>query len=198
VYSFAISQGVVYVGSYDGSVYAIAFASGKLLWRYDTKGRALNPEDFGFDRRSILSSPSVTDGVVYIGSRDAHLYAVDAAKGTLRWLRDYEKDNMTWANSSPAVRDGVVYTGTSYGGFVHALRTADGHELWRFKMPSRVWASPAIAGSNLYITNQSGDLYAVDAVTGKETWHVQPERARCARRGAAQKQTVKRPSSLCP
>ena len=169
----AISQGVVYVGSYDGSVYAITFASGKLLWQYDTKGRALNSADFGFDRRSILSSPSVTDGVVYIGSRDAHLYAIEAATGTLKWQSDYEKDNMTWAISSPAVRDGVVYMGTSDGGFVHALRAADGRELWRFKMPSRVWASPAIAGSNLYITNQSGDLYAVNATTGKETWHFQ-------------------------
>ena len=169
----AISEGIVYVGSYDGSVYAIAFGSGKLLWRYDTKGRSLNSADFGFDRRSILSSPSVSDGVVYIGSRDAHLYAINAATGTLKWLSDYENNDMTWAISSPAVRAGVVYMGTADGAFVHALRTSDGHELWRLKMPSRVWASPAIAGSKVYITNQSGDLYALDAATGTESWHFQ-------------------------
>lgn len=170
----AISLGVVYVGSYDGSLYAIAFDSGKLLWRYDTKGRSLNSADFGFDRRSILSSPSVSDGIVYIGSRDSHLYAVDAATGTLKWLCDYEKnDGMTWAISSPAVRGGFVYMGTADGRFVHALRTADGQELWRFRMPGRVWSSPAIAGSQLYITNQSGALYAVDTTAGKESWHFQ-------------------------
>jgi eukaryotic-like serine/threonine-protein kinase len=170
----AVSQGIVYVGSYDGSLYAIAFDSGKLIWRYDTKGRSLNSADFGFDRRSILSSPSVSDGTVYVGSRDSHLYAIDAATGKLKWLCDYEtNDNMTWAVSSPAVRGELVYMGTADGRFVHALRTADGRELWRFRMPGRVWSSPAIAGSKLYITDQSGGLYAVDANVGNESWHFQ-------------------------
>lgn len=62
----AISNGVVYVASYDGSLYAIDFHSGKQIWRYDTKGRALNSAAFGFDRKSILSSPSVSAGVVYV------------------------------------------------------------------------------------------------------------------------------------
>ena len=169
----AISNGVVYVGSYDGSLYAIDFNSGKQIWRYDTKGRSINSADWGFDRKSILSSPAVSDGVVYIGSRDAHLYAVDAAKGTLKWIYNYEEDNGTWAISSPAVRSQVVYMGTADGHFVHAIRGADGHELWRFKMPNRVWASPVVAGSELYVTNQSGSLYAVDLSSGKESWHFQ-------------------------
>ena len=170
----AIRDGVVYVASFDGSLYAIDINSGKQVWRYDTEGRSLNLAKFGFDRRSILSSPAVSDGVVYVGSRDSHFYAVDAAAGTLRWLCDYEKnDDMTWAISSPAVRGQVVYTGTADGHFVHALQAADGHQLWRFKMPDRVWASPAVAGSALYITNQSGSLYAVDLESGREKWHFQ-------------------------
>ncbi|MFZ3374821.1 MAG: PQQ-binding-like beta-propeller repeat protein [Chthoniobacterales bacterium] len=169
----AISNGVVYVGSYDGSLYAIDFYSGKLVWRYDTKGRSLNSAEFGFDRKSIVSSPAVSDGVVYVGSRDSHLYAVDAAHGTLKWIADYENEGMTWAISSPAVHDQVVYTGTAFGGFVHALQAADGKELWRFNMPNMVWSSPAVSGSELYITNQSGSLYAVDLTSGKESWHFQ-------------------------
>ena len=169
----AISDGVVYAGSFDGSLYAIDFNSGKVIWRYDTKGRSLNPARFPFDRQAILSSPAVADGVVYVGSRDANLYAVDAAKGTLRWIVDYEKDDFTWAISSPAVHDHVVYMGTADGHFVHALRATDGQELWRFKMPDRVWSSPVVAGPELYVTNQSGDLYAVDLKSGKESWQFQ-------------------------
>jgi outer membrane protein assembly factor BamB len=169
----AISHGVVYVGSYDGSLYAIDFSSGKLIWRYDTKGRSLNSADFGYDVRSILSSPAVSDGVVYVGSRDACLYAVDAAKGTLRWIHDYAKDGGPWAISSPAVRGQLVYMGTADGHFVDALRASDGQEVWRFGMPSRVWSSPVVAGSELYVTNQSGGIYAVDVASGKESWHFQ-------------------------
>jgi outer membrane protein assembly factor BamB len=169
----AISKGVVYVGSYDGSLYAIDFSSGKLIWRYDTKGRSLRSADVGYDRRSILSSPAISDGVVYIGSRDATLYAVDATKGTLNWIYDYAKEGGPWAISSPAVRGQVVYMGTADGHFVHAVQATDGQELWRFKMSSRVWSSPAVAGSKLYVTNQSGSLYAVDLTSGKESWHFQ-------------------------
>jgi len=169
----AVSNGVVYVGSFDGSIYAIDLASGKQVWRYDTKGHSLKAGDFGFDRTSILSSPAVSDGVVYVGSRDSHLYAIDAAEGKLKWVYDYEKDGMTWTTSSPAVKNQVVYTGTADGHFIHALRAADGRQLWRFEMPERVWSSPAIAGSQLYITNQSGSLYAVDARSGRESWHFQ-------------------------
>jgi eukaryotic-like serine/threonine-protein kinase len=169
----AISNGAVYVGSYDGSLYAIDFNSGKLIWRYDTKGRSVNPARFDFDRQAILSSPAVVDGVVYIGSRDSHLYAVDAAKGTLRWIVDYEKDGFTWAISSPAVHDDVVYMGTADGHFVHALRATDGQEIWRFKMPDRLWSSPVVAGPELYVTNQSGSLYVIDLKSGKESWQFQ-------------------------
>jgi outer membrane protein assembly factor BamB len=166
----AIDAGTVYVGGWDGSLYAIELATGRQIWRFDTKGRGLNSADFGYDRRSILSSAAISDGIVYVGSRDAHLYAVDAAKGTLKWAFDYEKDNMTWAISSPAVRDGVVYSGTSDGHFVHALQASDGKELWRFQTPGLIWSSPSIAGSMLYVTGLPGALYAVDLRSGRQAW----------------------------
>ena len=40
----------------------------ELLWRYTTGG-------------SVESTPAVADGVVYVGSADQHLYALDAASG---------------------------------------------------------------------------------------------------------------------
>jgi hypothetical protein len=169
----AIIDGVVYVGSWDGTLYALTADAGKLVWRFDTKGRTLNSAEFGFDRRSILSSPAVVAGTVYVGSRDAHLYAVDAHSGSLKWSFDYEKENMTWVVSSPAVVDGVVYSATSDGRFVHALQASDGKELWRVTMPSVFWSSPAVSGQVLYVTNQSGALYAVDRVSGKQLWHYQ-------------------------
>ena len=169
----AISNGLVYAGSYDGSVYAIDLNSGKQVWRYDTQGKSLSASEFGFDRKSILSSPAVSDGVVFIGSRDSRLYALDAATGTLKWKHAFA--DLTWTISSPAVREGVAYTGTADGHFVSALRAEDGHELWQFKMPYRVWSSPAVAGTKLYITNQSGGLYAIDLASGTESWRFQAE-----------------------
>jgi outer membrane protein assembly factor BamB len=163
----AVADGVVYVGSMDGRLYAIDLATGSARWRFETEGYALNSSEWGFDRRSIQSSPAVVDGTVYFGSRDGHVYAVDAASGEERWRFDQE---VSWCNTSPAVFDGVVYAGTSDGHFVQALDAATGEELWRTATAGRVFASPAVAGETVVVGDQAGTLFALDATTGVVRW----------------------------
>jgi outer membrane protein assembly factor BamB len=51
------------VGSVDGSVYCLDFRSGRQRWRFPTKG-------------PISGTPAISDGVLYVGSHDHHLYAL--------------------------------------------------------------------------------------------------------------------------
>jgi eukaryotic-like serine/threonine-protein kinase len=163
----AISAHAVYVGSFDGSVYKLDLASGNQLWRFDTDGRSLNSAEFGFDRKSIVSSPAVADGTVYIGSRDGFLYAIDAESGKVKWRFDHQ---MSWAISSPAVRHSMIYEGSSDGHFFHVVNSADGHEKWRFITDSSIWSSPALAESTGYIGDDQGNLFAIDLTSGEERW----------------------------
>ena len=75
----------VFVGGNDGNVYAVGL-DGTEQWRYPTGG-------------AVRSSPVVADGVVYIGSTDGSLYALDAQSGALRWNVPLGSA----VNSSPAV-----------------------------------------------------------------------------------------------
>ena len=59
-------------GEWDKNLYAIDAVTGKEKWRFGT-GRA------------VVSSPAVSNGVVYVGSRDNNLYAIDAETGKERW-----------------------------------------------------------------------------------------------------------------
>jgi len=66
VYSFpAVSNGVVYVGSYDYFVYALNAATGAKIWSFQTGSY-------------VYSSPAVSNGIVYIGSYDYSVYALNA------------------------------------------------------------------------------------------------------------------------
>jgi outer membrane protein assembly factor BamB len=161
----AISDGAVFIGSFDGRVYALELSSGTLRWRYDTDGAALKSGDFGFDRRSIQSSPAVSNGVVFIGARDGFVYALGAADGKLRWRYNHE---ISWINSSPAIADGVVYDGSSDAHFVQALDAATGRELWRANVGTTVWSSPSVAGEQLFFGDGSGRVRIVERRTGKE------------------------------
>ena len=57
---------------------------------------------------SLALTPAVSDGVVYFGSTDNHLYALDAKTGKEKW----KFKTGDWVSSSPAVSDGVVYFGS--------------------------------------------------------------------------------------
>jgi outer membrane protein assembly factor BamB len=93
----------VYVGSYDGYLYAIKDngTEGVLQWKYKTND-------------AIDGSPTIdADGTIYIASRDATLYAL-YPDGTLKWTFQ-AKDGF---ESSPSIDDkGYLYIGSFDGNF---------------------------------------------------------------------------------
>lgn len=113
----------------------------------------------------VYSSPEVADGVVYIGSRDHSLYAIDAVTGKERWR--YRAGGAV--TSSPAVTDGLVYFGCN-DFRVHAVNAATGTARWTFATGAALHSSPAVVQGVVYIGSRDHNLYAIDAVTGKQRW----------------------------
>jgi eukaryotic-like serine/threonine-protein kinase len=95
---------VVYIGSYEGNVYALNAGIGALVWKFGTAGRA-------------DSSPAVANGVVYVGSDDNNIYALDAGTGALLWK--YDTGGQVYC--SPAVADGVLYISSFVDGNTFAF-----------------------------------------------------------------------------
>ena len=145
-------------------------ASGELLWKFETKG-------------DILSSPIVADDVVYFGSNDHHLYAVNSRTGQQLWRFDAGG----WVMTPPAIADGVVYVGSGCAGDVIcidgpnqtnqlvALDRQTGRELWRFPTAMGVWSSPAVVEGVVYFGSYDGFLYAVNRESGQEVWRFRAE-----------------------
>jgi outer membrane protein assembly factor BamB len=75
-------------------------------------------------RRTITSSPLVVEGLVFIGSNDFTLHAIDLATGIERWNAVVGFQTV----SSPSYKDGTVFFGTEGG--VYAVDAASGHILW--------------------------------------------------------------------
>jgi outer membrane protein assembly factor BamB len=181
----AVVAGTVYFGSYDSSFYALDAASGKLKWKFETAGekqfeakglhgylpRAQNmPDPWDF----FLSSPAVNDGLVYFGSGDGNLYALDSKTGHLKW----KFVTQGVVHSSPAVAGGVVYFG-SWDSYLYALDAATGQVKWEFKTGEDwtnfnqvgIQSSPAVDGGVVYFGCRDAHLYALDAGTGKQKWN---------------------------
>jgi eukaryotic-like serine/threonine-protein kinase len=171
----AISGGTVVVGSFDGRVYALDLATGAPRWVFHTIGDTIDLAKAGFDRRGIQSSAAIVRGMVFVGSRDDGLYALDAQSGTVRWRVSHRG---SWVVGSPAVdEDGRVFVGSSDGHFVQAVDATTGSELWHVPTDGNVQTSPLRIRDALvvgvYRTDRStGGVLILDAKSGMLRWQL--------------------------
>jgi outer membrane protein assembly factor BamB len=193
----AVVNGVLYVPSSDGRVYALNARTGALIWQsvaieagYPSlavvSGRiyvgtgvdvcrlyALDAATGAVlwntpDIGGGITSPAVAGGRVYVGAGES-LYALDAVTGAPVWTAPIDT-----LFSSPAVSGGRVYVGA--GPDVYAVDAASGQILWvsRVASPSAgVWASPAVVQGRLFVASNDAftpNTYALDAETGQLLW----------------------------
>jgi uncharacterized repeat protein (TIGR02543 family) len=114
------------------------------------------------------SSPAVgANGLVYAGSMDGKMYAVDSVTGLKRW--DFVTGDAVY--SSPALgADGTVYFG-SYDGSVYALNGDTGEKRWEFATGGTVPASPVVGpDGTVYIGSMDNKVYALNGATGAKRW----------------------------
>jgi eukaryotic-like serine/threonine-protein kinase len=137
----------------------------------------------------IVSSPVMADGVVYFGSDDGNVYAVDASSGRQLW----KYVTRGAVASTPAIANGMLYV-MSYDGHFYALNAKTGALRWKFATagerrfeakglhgmtpsaqtffdPYDIYlSSPVVAGGSVYFGSGDGHLYALDAASGDLRW----------------------------
>lgn len=190
-----VANGVVYVGSYDGNLYAVDLATGASVWTYAT-GAAVPEPNLGIDL-GISGSAVVEGNVVYVGDAAGVVHAIDIAAGTALWTAspDTQPNASIW--SSPIIWNGALYVGIAsiakeegFRGSVVALDAATGDVLWQTYMVPEgsdgagVFAVPAIdeARGTLYVGTQNAytesddpeghpiSVVALNATSGELLW----------------------------
>jgi outer membrane protein assembly factor BamB len=121
---------------------------------------------------AMHSSPAIANGIVYVGSRDFKLYAIDASTGKELW----EFQAGSWIDSSPTIVDNVVYFGSN-DGKMYALNAQNGSKLWEFTTKYPIKSTPAVADGRVYFGGEDYDIYALDAKTGRQIWRVRADDA---------------------
>ena len=152
--------GRLYVGTNQGSVFALDAASGSVVWQ-----RRL--------ARCTAASPAVAGDLLVIGEMGrphhcdddvpAYVAALDLRTGQLRWryrTRDVE--------TPPLVVGDLVVFG-SWDGRVEALDT-HGRLRWSFQTNGAVKAGAALWHATIYIASYDGYVYALDARSGRLRW----------------------------
>ena len=136
----AVYRNNVYIGSEDHNLYAIDKTTGKLLWKFKTGG-------------AVHSSPAVYKNVVYFGSYDGFYYALNATTGKLKWKFKTGGEKKVGSKGLWTMKPGTMYMDDLYDFFL---------------------SSPVLdlnnRGLSIYFGSSDGNLYALNAITGKKKW----------------------------
>ena len=151
--SASVADGMVFVGTTGGRLYALEMTSGEIVWNFSAGS-------------SISSSPAVEGGIIVFGTQEpGKIYALDEYTGIVRWT--YEISEGKPVSSSPTIKDEKVFIASS-DGYLRAFTLFEGFLLWESYLGGDVTASPAISDGTVFITGN--DVYAFDELTGTRIW----------------------------
>ncbi len=124
----------------------------KHVWSFQTQG-------------AIDGSPILTTGVIYVGSRDQWLYALDAQNQSELWRYHAGAP----LRSTPTLHGDTLFFGDD-DGTLHAVQSSGGAARWRVPLRGKIFASAA-AGAGLIISaTQAGRIVALNPINGDLIW----------------------------
>src|SRR5690606_17583453 len=131
-----VVDGIMYVTGSWSIVYAIDVRKGKIIWMFDPE----IPRGYGEKGCCgvVNRGVAIYKGILFLGSFDGRLMAIDAATGEKIWeVLTVDQEKAYTITGAPRVVDGKVIIGNGgaeYGvsGYVTAYDAMSGHLVWRF------------------------------------------------------------------
>ena len=124
------------------------------IWTYDASA--------GFGPGAV----SVADGILFIGTLQGELHAVDAVTGKRIGYKKFRSP----ISGSPAVDGSMAYFGTEGGrNTFFAFDLVESNTRWNSPLGG-IAASPLLINGKLYVGNLAGALYCINPLNGEEQW----------------------------
>jgi outer membrane protein assembly factor BamB len=152
-----VSDGVVYVATYSGKIYAYNTSSGNLLWKYPSEGYV----------QGIIGGLIINNGVMYFAAVGGMVIALNIDTQAVIW--QYDTEDTLWA--SPCLDGNTLYV-ASYDKKLFALDIDNGNLKWQepFKTNGPIVTTPVCDNGVVYIGSLDRGIYAVDSESGELIW----------------------------
>jgi outer membrane protein assembly factor BamB len=133
-----------------------------------------DPDNMGIETRwkfkaeeEIRSTPVVHRGILFIGSYDNNLHAVNLETGQFKWK--YATDGGIATSPAIAHEENLVVIGSDDFS-LHAVDIRSGRISWTFPTQAPVRSSPTVAHGHVFFGSDDGKFYAVRSATGRAAW----------------------------
>lgn len=139
-------EGICYVGTFDGYIYAVDVSNGYTMWRFRTN-------------KPIVSSVAKEGTSLIFGSVDGTLYCINSETAKEKWRFTLEKPIV----ASPIIHDDAVYFGAT-DGFLYCVDLKSGKERWSFQTGDSITSTCYIVNNLLVVGSMDHTLYAIPLV----------------------------------
>jgi outer membrane protein assembly factor BamB len=159
----------ILVSGRDMILYSVSPQNGTVQWKHGIlDGQWIHGEFFASSWFSgLMTTPTVVDGVVYVGGPDGFVNAIDAQSGQEKWRFEVSGLNSV----APVVAEGKVFAGQMKGeGSFYALDQQTGKVIWKSAEFGRVWVAPAYHDGLLFFGDIKGNMFGVRASDGETVW----------------------------
>lgn len=136
----------------DHTLHAVALTNKSDKWTFEAVGE-------------LRGSPVLADDLVFIGSEDKRVYAVDKYDGHLEWSLKLDDVVAT----SPSVSGLTLVVGTE-AGTLYGIHRTEGEELWQAELGSAVSTAASVSSNTAMVGTYGGRLYGVDLEDGDVLW----------------------------
>ena len=116
----------------------------------------------------IRGTPTLDNGILYVGSYDNNLYALNGSNGNFLWK--YATDG--GIVSRPVTADNTVFIG-SEDKRLHAVSIRTGKVAWTYYTEGPIRCSPRIAEGHLFVGSDDHYLHAVNIASSRRVWRVE-------------------------
>ncbi len=116
----------------------------------------------------VRSSPRLANGVLYVGSYDHNLYALQADDGSFIWKFPTEGG----IASTPCLHEEMVLIG-SEDGRLYAVSQRLGDQLWVCTTHGRIRSSAQVEYGHCFVGSDDGCLYGINVQSGRMIWQFQ-------------------------
>ncbi len=127
----------------------------------------------GSDKKSALTTPPVAnESTIFVIDAAQNVFAFDAESGARRWkvgLDSGRRRDGTGIGSGIAVEGETLVVASGFG-FIAALSSRDGSEIWRVNTEAPMTGSPTIKDDRVFVSSNNNEVFALDISTGDVLW----------------------------
>lgn len=148
-----VQADTIYLGAYNGVVYALSVRDGSVRWRHDLKER-------------IIGAATLSGGLLWIGTDKGKLYALRPENGESA-RPPIAVSGPIW--SQPLIQGNLAYLATMDHRLV-VLDLTSGQSQWSLSFPAALPATPVLAGDRLIVGGLDKQVYGIDLRSRERAW----------------------------